>query len=93
MCTEVLGENCLEKPCPEGQRCSFTFISSWSHRLPMACVDTCGPDKDCANGGVCWQGRCFQPCSPAKLEVCGPHTRCESVNDDNLTYLCQLVPY
>jgi hypothetical protein len=93
LCTEVLGENCLEHPCPLGQKCAFTFTASWPHRIPMACTKTCGQDKRCPQGFLCRKDTCLQECSPSVAGTCGPNRRCQPLNDDKLGYVCRLWPY
>lgn len=77
VCARVRGENCQEVPCPEGQRCRKSYTPGDKEWVSMECVTPCDrKNPSCPEGFLCHRGACRRPCSPKKVDSCGPRQSC-----------------
>jgi hypothetical protein len=81
ICGLVLGQQCQQHPCAEGQECDLGYPGILEGRNPVAvsmeCVQRCGDGKPpCPADAVCFSGTCRQSCDPTVANVCGPDRRC-----------------
>lgn len=85
VCGTVVTINCDLTPCPEGQLCDRSMVGM-KDRVAMRCLPSCAPDKPCAAGSYCSDGRCVPTCQ--KDADCAPLEECAPIPDLRLS-LCQ----
>lgn len=87
-CARVYGTNCLQTPCPAGQKCDVQYEPPHPDKVWMACVARCGEGLPaCQPGWVCDGWDCVQPCEPRGPEVCGEGYYCHRLAE-RMPYAC-----
>ena len=83
ICAAVYGTNCVETPCPDGQKCELLPDSRFPGKAWLECVVRCSPTKlTCAEGLVCDRYHCVQACDPNGPNPCAEGYHCDRVGKD-----------
>jgi hypothetical protein len=71
ICASVLGQDCKQNPCPQGQRCRLYNYPEPATTVWMECLAYCGADvPPCPEGTVCHMYQCHKSCTPEDRSSC-----------------------